>query len=248
MSTEEVAASPEPATPGPKPMFPRWLTFAVLPFTMALVVAMAVSAYLYQRAQNAASTPNPLVQLMGLSDMPGAQAPGFTLTDQHGRPIALSAFRGKAVLLAFMDSRCTEVCPVLAQEFRLAEQNLGSQASKVAFIGVNVDPMAESVADVEHFTRIHGLAGMKNWYFLTGPTSALKAVWKTYGIEVIVPKNAAQTVHADYLYFIDPRGRERYLASPQVDQRKNGTGFLPQGQLTQWGQGITTYLEKTLAR
>ena len=108
--------------------------------------------------------------------------------------------------------------------------------------------MAESVADVEHFTRIHGLARMKNWYFLTGPTSALKAVWKTYGIEVIVPKNATQTVHADYLYFIHPRGRERYLASPQVDQRKNGTGYLPQGQLTQWGQGITTYLEKTLAR
>ena len=123
-----------------------------------------------------------------------------------------------------------------------------SARKNVALVAVATNPAVHSLASVRAFDQEQGLGEMKNWYFLTGPTSALKAVWKTYGIEVIVPKNATQTVHADYLYFIDPRGQERYLASPQVDQRKNGTGYLPQGQLTQWGQGIATYLEKTLTR
>lgn len=234
--------------PAHRPLLPRWVTFGVMPLTAALVISMAASAYLYVQARNAAATVSPRVQLMGLSDMNGRPAPGFTLTDQLGRRVSLSAFRGKAVLLAFMDSRCTEVCPVLAQEFLLAQRDLGAASSRVAFVGVNVDPMAESVSAVAQFTRSHGLSHLPNWYFLTGSTPALDAVWKAYAIEVIIPKGATQTVHADYLYFLDPAGRERYLASPQVDQRKNGTGYLPQATLDQWGQGIAHYLRRSLTK
>ena len=227
---------------------PRWVRFAMLPFTLALVVSMAANAYVYPHAQNAAATPSPLVQLMGLSDGSGSPAPGFTLTDQHHHPVALSGFRGKAVLVAFMDSRCTQICPVLAQEFRLAERDLGPDATRVAFVGINVNPMANSVAAVEQFSQLHGLASIANWYILTGSTAAVEAVWKAYGIEVIVPKGADQTVHAAYLYFLDPAGLERYSASPEADQRPNGTGYLPQSQLSRWGQGIANYLQKSLSR
>lgn len=249
-SADVVSSSSKTAIPRPAatPLFPRWVRFGVMPFVLALAVSMAVSAYFAVRARNAANTVNPLVQLMGLSDLNGHPAPGFTLTDQGGKPVSLSAFRGSAVLLAFMDSRCTSVCPVLAQEFLLAQRDLGNAASRVAFVAVNVDPMGESVATVAHFTQLHGLSKLHNWYFLTGSTPALQAVWKAYGIEVIVPKGATQTIHADYLYFLGPGGRERYLASPQVDTRKNGTGYLPQATLTQWGQGIATYLQDSLAR
>ncbi|MHB1927878.1 MAG: SCO family protein [Acidimicrobiales bacterium] len=232
----------------PQPLLPRWVTFGVMPFVLAATISMAASAYLYVHARNAAAIPSPMVQLMGLSDGSGRPAPGFALTDQHGKVVSLSALRGKAVLVAFMDSRCTQVCPVLAQEFLLAQRDLGRAAARVAFVGVNVDPMGESVAAVEHFTQIHGLSRLPNWYFLTGPTASLEAVWNAYGIQVFIPKGANQTVHADYLYFLGPHGRERYIASPQVDQRKNGTGYLPQGDLTKWGQGIATYLRRSLAK
>ncbi|MDA8392494.1 MAG: SCO family protein [Actinomycetota bacterium] len=231
-----------------QPLLPRWVSFGVMPFALAAAISMAASAYLYVHARNAAAVPSPMVQLMGLSDGSGHPAPGFTLTDQHGRPVSLSSFRGKAVLVAFMDSRCTQVCPVLAQEFLLAQHDLGRAAPHVAFVGVNVDPMGESVAAVEHFTQLHGLSRLPNWYFLTGPTAALKAVWSAYGIQVFLPKGATQTVHADYLYFLGPHGRERYIASPQVDQRKNGTGYLPQSDLNKWGRGIATYLRRSLAK
>jgi hypothetical protein len=40
------------------------------------------------------------------------------------------------------------------------------------------------------------------------------------------------------MYFIDRRGRERYLASPMADHTAAGSSYLPADQLTAWGQGI----------
>lgn len=240
------------------PMLPRWISFALLPFLLALSVAMAVAAYRNHQqlvsqlgsgplTAGAANTPDPLTQLMGLSDLPNKTAPGFTLTDQHGQRVSLASLRGKPVLLAFLDSRCTEVCPVLAQEFVLADQDLGPLARKVTLIGVNVNPSATSVADVARFDQLHGLASLPNWHFLTGPVAALSRVWADYGITVIAPKGATQTQHAAYLYFLTRSGQERYLASPEVNQRADGTGYLPRPTLEQWGQGIATYLRRMIA-
>jgi peroxiredoxin len=46
---------------------------------------------------------------MGLSPVPARPAPGFTLTDQDGRTMSLSSFRGRAVVLEFMDPHCTDI-------------------------------------------------------------------------------------------------------------------------------------------
>lgn len=221
-----------------------------MPFVFSLSLALAITAYLHaHNGQYGQYTPSPLRQLMNLSDLPpGRLAPDFNLVDQAGQSVSLGQLRGKAILLAFMDSHCTQVCPVLAQEFILANQDLGSLASKVAFVGVNVNSMAASVSDVATFTRLHGLSHLNNWYFLTGSAAKLVPVWKAYGIAVFLPKNATQTVHADYLYFITPSGHERYIATPIVDQAKNGRGFLPQTTLKQWGQGIATYLSRILEK
>ena len=45
-------------------------------------------------------------------------------------------------------------------------------------------------------------------------------------------------IHSSQLYFIDPQGRERFLASPMADHTASGSSYLPAGQLASWGQGI----------
>ena len=52
------------------------------------------------------SVPTSLADLMGLSPVPVRSAPGFTLTDQHGQLLAMSALRGKVVVLNFWQSYC----------------------------------------------------------------------------------------------------------------------------------------------
>lgn len=40
------------------------------------------------------------------------------------------------------------------------------------------------------------------------------------------------------MYFIDPQGRERFLADPMVDHTASGSAYLPTSQLASWGHGI----------
>jgi cytochrome oxidase Cu insertion factor (SCO1/SenC/PrrC family) len=229
-------------------------SLVILPFFLAFAFALAVTAYVETRggplvnSLTERSTLSPRARLMNLAPLTNSPAPLFTLTDQRGRRVRLEEFRGKAVVLTFIDSRCTEVCPVIAQELIGAQRDLGKQrARNVVFVGVNVNPRAESIADVTRFTISHGLDKLPNWYFLTGSTSALERVWKSYGIQVVLPVHATQTEHADYLFFLNPLGRERFLAEPYASQRKNGTGFLSNDLVSQWSKGIAYYVEQSLA-
>ena len=230
----------------------RLTSFVLLPFFLAFAVAVAVTAYIETRsgltgsASTEAQTLSPLAQLMNLSPLANRAAPGFALTNQNGRVVSLANFRGKVVVLAFIDSRCTEVCPVVAQEIIGADHQLGASARNVAFVGVNVNPLAESVVDVRRFSDEHGLSALPNWYYLTGSTTVLSQVWKNYGIQVELPRNATQTVHADYLYFLSPLGRERFLAEPIVNQRRNGVGYLPADLVRRWSKGIAHYVELSM--
>ena len=59
---------------------------------------------------SSAAVANPNLDL-GTS-MHGVPAPDIRLVNQFGQPMALSQFRGKVVILAFVDSQCTTVCPL----------------------------------------------------------------------------------------------------------------------------------------
>ena len=122
---------------------PRWARFGVVPFTAAVVVSMIAGSYLFARQPMLTVAGDPLTQFMGISDLDGRPAPHLTLTDQDGRPLSLAGLRGRAVLVAFIDARCSQICPVLAQEFRMADEALGSTAGRVALVGINVNRSEE---------------------------------------------------------------------------------------------------------
>jgi cytochrome oxidase Cu insertion factor (SCO1/SenC/PrrC family) len=88
------------------------------------------------------------------------------------------------------------------------------------------------------YTRAQALNTIPSWHFFTGPVPALKAVWRGYHIQVYAPNPDADVQHTSAVYFIDPQGRERYLASPEVDHTKSGTAYLPASQQIAWGHGI----------
>ena len=53
--------------------------------------------------------------------------PGFTLTNQFGQPVSLSAYR-KVVILAFNDAECTTICPLTTVSLLNAKDMLGAAA------------------------------------------------------------------------------------------------------------------------
>ena len=127
-----------------------------------------------------ASVPTGIASLMGLSPVPATAAPGFTLTDQDGRALPLSRFRGKVVVLEFMDPHCTDICPLVSQEFIDAYHDLGGAAGNVVFAAVNVNEYFNQVPAVLAYSREHQLISIPDWHFFTGPIAALQAVWRAY--------------------------------------------------------------------
>ena len=193
-----------------------------------------------------ASIPDQTINLMGLAPVPARPAPGFTLTDQDGRSVPLSGWRGKVVVLEFMDPHCTDICPLVSQEFVDAYHDLGRSARNVVFAAVNVNQYFNRVPDVLAYSRAHQLITIPGWHFLTGQVTALQAVWRAYDVEVQAPSPDADIVHTSVLYFIGPGGTERYLAVPMADHASSGTAYLPAGQLAAWGRGIAL-VARTLA-
>jgi cytochrome oxidase Cu insertion factor (SCO1/SenC/PrrC family) len=137
----------------------------------------------------------------------GLKAPDFTLTNQFGQQISLSAFRGKVVVLAFSDSECTTICPLTTQSMLAAKQLLGAAGNKVQLLGVDANPDATAVSDVKAYSADHGL--LNQWDFLTGTDKQLAAVWKAYDIYVAIEKG--QIDHTPAVYIIDAAGREQKL-------------------------------------
>jgi cytochrome oxidase Cu insertion factor (SCO1/SenC/PrrC family) len=106
------------------------------------------------------------------------------------------------------------------------------------FLAVNVNPYFRGVADVAAYSREHQLAAIPSWHFLTGPLASLRTAWRAYGISVQAPSRNADIIHTSEVMFIDPRGRERYVAAPMADHTAKGQAYLAAGPLARWGQGI----------
>ena len=134
----------------------------------------------------------------------------FTLTDQHGQPYTLGEHAGRYTILAFLDPVCWTDCPIIANQLARVRAALGPTAP-VDVVAVAANPEHQTLANVRHFIAIHHLGSMPDFYFVTGPVAKTRKVWNAYGIGVSNEKGFAMSIHADYLFVIDPRGYVRWL-------------------------------------
>jgi thioredoxin-dependent peroxiredoxin len=70
---------------------------------------------------------------------PGDQAPDFTLADQHGEPVSLSALRGKTVVLYFYPKADTPGCT--AQACGVRDHRADYEGANTVVLGVSPDPV-----------------------------------------------------------------------------------------------------------
>jgi cytochrome oxidase Cu insertion factor (SCO1/SenC/PrrC family) len=136
-------------------------------------------------------------------------APAFTLTDQDGRQVSLASLRGKVVLLTFLDPVCTSDCPLIAQEFRQADQVLGAKSRNVELVAIVANPVYHSLAYTRAFDSQERLTSVPNWLYLTGTVAQLQKAWGDYGIAAQVAPAGAMIAHNDVAYVIDATGHTR---------------------------------------
>jgi protein SCO1 len=159
------------------------------------------------------------------------EAPDFRLTNQQGSVIRLSDFRGKVVVLTFMDSKCTDTCPITAVHFREVYRQLTStEEAQVVFVGVNVNVEENDVSDVLEATCNWHLDEIPTWHFLTGSHEVLEPVWEEYGVAAVHSHEGNAIMHTPGTFLIDPLGQKRwYVSTPFTNESTDLT--LPLSQL-----------------
>lgn len=135
----------------------------------------------------------------------GDAMPDFTLTDQTGRPVRLSQFRGEPVAVTFLYTRCpiATACPMTTAKFSrldaaLAEKGFGQ------LLTITVDPEHDTPRVLAEYAKRAG-ADARRWKFLTGDPKAVADVAERFG--VLYYPDRGQVVHTQAVAVLDAEGK-----------------------------------------
>ena len=191
----------------------RWLVWVgALAFG---VLAGTLIAVLRSPTHTTATPVDPMSSAADATWVAGAKpAPDFRLTDQAGKPISLARFRGRPVLLTFIDPLCRNLCPTEARTLERVEAQFPA-AQRPAIVAVSVNRWGDARRDLLLDARKWKLTS--DWHWGVGPAPVLRRAWADYAIGVRdFPKTVAgitvhEITHTEATYLIDARGDQRAL-------------------------------------
>jgi protein SCO1/2 len=132
-------------------------------------------------------------------------APDVRLVDQGGaaRPLQALLATDKPLLLNFVYTTCTTICPVLTATFSQVQQELGAEAATVRMVSISIDPEQDTPARLRAYAERFD-AGPQ-WTFLTGALPDVVAVEKAFDIF-----RGSKTNHEPVTYLRAP-GRDDWV-------------------------------------
>ena len=182
----------------------RNLPFVPAVFTLLTLACLPLDLY-------AQETSSPHAHKAGSDQKSAAsaKAPDFTLIDQEGKQFLSANLRGKIVVLDFIYTTCTNICPLFTVNFVQLQRRLAPEHKREVFlISITTDPEIDSPKVLKSYAQRHG-ADLGNWAFLTGTEPQLKEVWKNFGIRVI-HKARGLVQHDSVTTLIDRQGTRRF--------------------------------------
>lgn len=136
----------------------------------------------------------------------GRQVGDYAFFDREGRRVRLADYRGKPLVVNFVYTGCSQVCPVatrfLAQAIQNAQQALGPGKFNAVTIGFNV-PFDTPLA-MKNFAARHGVS-LPDWEFLSPNRETVAALTADFGFSYAL--TAGGFDHITQLTLVDPQGR-----------------------------------------
>jgi protein SCO1/2 len=114
----------------------------------------------------------------------GEVVPDFKLTNQDGQPIRLSDFRGKAVVLSFIYTRCPlpNFCPLISKNFAELQERLSKEfPNKYQLLTITMDPEFDRPEVLKEYAARYE-ANPSDWTFATGDTATINFVAGLVGL------------------------------------------------------------------
>ncbi len=135
-------------------------------------------------------------------------APDFTLVDQDGRSTTLGGFRGKVVLMNFIYTNCTDICPLVTAKLVQVQRDLKARGwfgTRVVMLSMSFDPKRDTPTVLKQYAGRFKV-DLAGWYFLTGTSDAVDRVLKAYRIPVRAAAKPGLIDHALPVLVINQRG------------------------------------------
>lgn len=136
----------------------------------------------------------------------------LSLRDQEGRVRALSEFKNKTVLVNFIFTSCSAVCPLQTQQIAAVQKQIPpAHRDAMRFLSVSVDPLHDSPKKLKSYAKARGV-NFANWSFMTGDAQAIAQFTHLLGAFDPRVNNPSPADHATQLYLFDKRGNlmQRY--------------------------------------
>jgi thioredoxin-dependent peroxiredoxin len=126
---------------------------------------------------------------------PGDPAPEFTLPDADGKPVSLSAYRGRRVIVYCYPAALTPGCTTQAVDFTASAGELAEAG--VDIIGISPDPQ-------EKLLRFREEEGLQIT-LLSDPDKQVLAAYGAYGTKKLYGKEVVGVIRSTFV--IDAEGR-----------------------------------------
>ncbi|MGH3024281.1 MAG: SCO family protein, partial [Gaiellaceae bacterium] len=95
--------------------------------------------------------------------------------------VSSQELEGKVVLLTFLDSQCTEACPIIASQIaRTLERLSPEERAQVAPIAISTDPEEDTPEAVASFLEKNRAVGKLR--YLVAPVERLRPFWEKFQI------------------------------------------------------------------
>ena len=149
----------------------------------------------------------------------GETVPQFSLYNQAGDVVSLNRFRGRAVVLNFIYTRCpiATMCPASTLRMMALQRAAKDQGiTNLELVSITLDPVYDTPSVLKNYADVRGIDSA-NFTFLTGPESAVRDLLHQFG--VIVEPGENYLKHTLSTLLIDEQGK--------IIHRVDGTAWKP---------------------
>lgn len=145
------------------------------------LLSAALLVTLYERSSSGAPPRESAGRFVGSEAPSRFTLPPFELRDYDGTIVRSTDLLGKVVVLTFLDTKCTEACPIIAGEVASAWRLMSRQERQQAVaVAISSDPRDDTAENIRAFLRRHRAVG--TFRYLTGPIPQMKRLWQRFQI------------------------------------------------------------------
>jgi len=144
----------------------------------------------------------------------GDEVPNYTLVNQDAKQIHIKDYRGKALLLTFIYTRCPvpDYCTLMSNNFAEIDQRLSQDLElygRTHLLSISIDPAYDEPKVLRSYGAAHTERYEKetfaHWEFATGSGDQVKDIAQYFGLRYFPDKD--QIIHGLRTVIINPDGK-----------------------------------------